>query len=50
LAIFSTSQQEVSADIIQNSALGNFTTKTEGTKTKEARCLFSDVFSISVNF
>jgi hypothetical protein len=34
------SQQEVSADIIQNSAVGNFSPKTEGTKTKGARCLF----------
>ncbi len=36
----SISQQEVSADIIQNSAVGNFSPKTEGTKTKAARCLF----------
>jgi hypothetical protein len=36
----STSQQEVSADNIQNSAVGNFSPKTEGTKTKTARCLF----------
>jgi hypothetical protein len=35
----STSQQEVSADIIQNSAVGNFSPKTEK-KTKAARCLF----------
>ncbi len=34
------SQQEVSADIIQNSAVGNLSPKTEGTKTKAARCLF----------
>jgi hypothetical protein len=34
------SQQEVSADIIQNSAVGNFSPKLEGTKTKAARCLF----------
>jgi hypothetical protein len=32
--LLSTSQQEVSADIIQNSAVGNFSPKTEGTKTK----------------
>ena len=32
----SISQQEVSADIIQNSAVGNFSPKTEGTKTKAA--------------
>jgi hypothetical protein len=36
----STSQQEVSADIIQNSAVGNFFPQIEGTKTKAARCLF----------
>ncbi len=36
----SISQQEVSADINQNSAVGNFSPKTEGTKTKAARCLF----------
>ncbi len=30
----------VSADIIQNSANGNFSPKTEGTKTKAAGCLF----------
>ncbi len=34
------SQQEVSADIIQNSAVGNFSPEKEGTKTKAARCLF----------
>jgi len=34
------SQQEVSADIIQNSAVGNFSQKTERTKTNAARCLF----------
>jgi hypothetical protein len=34
------SQQEVSADIIQNLAVGSFSPKTEGTKTKAARCLF----------
>jgi hypothetical protein len=34
------SQQEVSADIIQNSAVGNFSPKTEGTKTKAAKSLF----------
>jgi hypothetical protein len=32
--------QEVSADIIQNSAVGNFPPKTEGTMTKAAGCLF----------
>jgi hypothetical protein len=32
--------QEVSDDIIQNSAVGNFSPKTEVTKTKAARCLF----------
>ncbi len=36
----SISQQEVSADIIQNSAVGIFSPKTEGTKTTAARCLF----------
>jgi hypothetical protein len=36
----STSKQEVSADVIRNSAVGNFSPKTEGTKTKAARCLF----------
>jgi hypothetical protein len=35
----SSHQQEVSADIIQNSAVGNFSQKTEGTKTKASRCL-----------
>jgi hypothetical protein len=34
------SQQEVFADIIKNSAVGNFSPKTEGTKTKAARCIF----------
>jgi hypothetical protein len=34
------SQQEVYADIIQNSAVGNSSQKTEGTKTKAARGLF----------
>ncbi len=34
------SQQEVSADIIQKSAVENFSPKTEGTKSKAARCLF----------
>jgi hypothetical protein len=35
----SISQQGVSADIIQNSAVVNFSSNTEGTKTKaEARC------------
>jgi hypothetical protein len=38
--VLSTSQQEVSANIIQNSAVENFYLKTEGTKTKSARCLF----------
>jgi hypothetical protein len=46
----STSQQEVSADNIQNSAVGNFSAKREGTKTKAARCLFSHVFSLPVHF
>jgi hypothetical protein len=48
----STSQQEVSAGIIQNSAVGNFSPKTEGTKTNAAgwMSLFSDVFSIPVHF
>ncbi len=36
----STSQQEVSADNIQNSAVGKFSPKTEGTKTKAARYIF----------
>jgi hypothetical protein len=36
----SISQQEVSADIIPNSAVGNFSPKAEGTKTKAARCIF----------
>jgi hypothetical protein len=31
---------QVSTDIIQISAVGNFSTKTEGTKTKSARFLF----------
>jgi hypothetical protein len=35
----STSHQEVSANIIQNSTVGNFSSKTEGTKTKAARYL-----------
>jgi hypothetical protein len=30
----STFQQEIFADVIQNSAVGNFSSKTEGTKTK----------------
>jgi hypothetical protein len=30
----------LAADIIQNSAVGNFSPKTEGTKTKAASCLF----------
>jgi hypothetical protein len=38
----SISQQEISANIIQNSAAGNFSPKTEGTKT--------DVFSLPVHF
>jgi hypothetical protein len=46
----SSSQQEASADIIQSSAVGNFSPKTEGTKSKAARCLFfSDVFSLPVH-
>jgi hypothetical protein len=37
LATFWTSQQEVAViDIIQNSAVGNFSSKPEGTKTKAA--------------
>jgi hypothetical protein len=36
----SISQQDVSADIIQNSAVENFSPKIEETKTKAARCLF----------
>jgi hypothetical protein len=41
----------VSADIIQNSAVGNVSPKIEGTKTKAARCFFfSDVFSLPVHF
>jgi hypothetical protein len=35
------SQQAVSADIIPNSAVGIFSPKTEGTKTKSARVLIS---------
>ncbi len=39
LAIFfQISQQGVAADIIQNSAVGNFSLKTEETKTKAAKC------------
>jgi hypothetical protein len=42
LAIFlSISQQGVSADIIQNSAVGNFSPKTEGTMTKAAIMLIN---------
>jgi hypothetical protein len=44
------SRQDVSADIIQNSAVGNFSQKTEGTKTKATRCVFSDVFSLPGHF
>jgi hypothetical protein len=36
----SISQRGFSADIIQNSPVGKFSLKTEGTKTKAARCLF----------
>jgi hypothetical protein len=36
LAIFATSQQEVSADIIPNSAVENFSPKTEETKQLDA--------------
>jgi hypothetical protein len=43
----SISRQEVSADIIQNSAVGNFFPKIEETKTKASRCLF---FLMSVTF
>jgi hypothetical protein len=39
LAIFF-SQKEVSANIIQKSAVGNFSPKTEGTNKKAARSLF----------
>jgi hypothetical protein len=38
VCFLSISQQGVSADIIQNSAVGNFSPKTEGTKLKAARC------------
>jgi hypothetical protein len=38
--LLSISQQEVSADISQNLAVGNCSPKTKGTKTKAARCLF----------
>jgi hypothetical protein len=41
------SQQAVSADIIPNSAVGIFFPITEGTKTKAARCLISDVIFLS---
>jgi hypothetical protein len=34
----SIAQQGVSADINQNSAIVNFSPKTEGTKTKAAKC------------
>jgi hypothetical protein len=37
------SQQVVSADIIPNSAVGIFSPKTEGTKTKAARVLISSL-------
>jgi hypothetical protein len=37
------SQQGVSADIIQNSAVVNFSPKTEGTKTKAAKCKFGSL-------
>jgi hypothetical protein len=40
----------MSAYIIQNSAVGNFSPKTEGKKTKATRSLFSDVFSLPVHF
>jgi hypothetical protein len=63
LAIFFPfSQQGVSADIIQNSAIGNFSQKTEGTivddklvtaqiwKLKSLMYLFSDVFFFPVHF
>ncbi len=36
----SISQQDVSADIIQNSAVGNFSPTIEETKTKAGRCIF----------
>jgi hypothetical protein len=38
--LFLLPSKEVSADIIQNSAVGNLNPKTEGTRTKDARCLF----------
>jgi hypothetical protein len=41
---------QLSTDIIQNSAVGNFSSKREETKTKAARCFFSDVFSLPVHF
>jgi hypothetical protein len=48
LSIF---QQEVSADIIPNSAVGNFFPKTEGTnRQKQLDVSFSDVFSLPVHF
>jgi hypothetical protein len=41
LAIFFLfSSKKVSADIIQNLSVGNFSPKTERTKTKAARCIF----------
>jgi hypothetical protein len=39
--------QEVSANIIQNSDVGNYSPKTEGAKTKATRCLF---FLMSLHF
>jgi hypothetical protein len=40
----SISQQEVSADIIQNSAVGNFSAKTEGTRQKQLDVFFPCLF------
>jgi hypothetical protein len=64
--IFSISQQGISADIIQNSAVGNFASKkkkqrqkqlgadklviTQNRKLKNLMSLFSDVFSLPVQF
>jgi hypothetical protein len=44
------SQQAVSADIIQNSDVGNFSPKTEGSKTKTDRFLFFMMSSLPVHF
>ncbi len=51
LALILLPQQEVSADNIQNSAVGNISPKSEGTKDKSSLIfLFSDVFSLPVHF